>query len=185
MLGVGTGTIGGSGRSERRRRCRRAGCGRGGFRHRRRRDDRVLLGAVGDTNAITRPTTSSTATAATTHSQRGDLGGGGPSGGSPAVRRTVLAGPVLAGGVRVVAVGRVRRQLPGGIGHLRCLVGGSVRGLARIRRIADSRVPGSWGPTVGSARDRRLAVCWSYPPHGCRVPASRQADRRRAGKHVA
>jgi hypothetical protein len=84
-LGVGTGTIGGSGRSV--------------------GDGIVVVGVLlvvelgpgigggattvscfellATTSAITRPTTRSTATAAATHSQRGDFGDGGPSGGSP------------------------------------------------------------------------------------------------------
>src|SRR6478609_7278872 len=82
VLGVGTGTIGGSGRTDVVVGVVRVvvidGSGIGG--------GATIVSCfplLTTTNATTRPTTSSTATAAATHNQRGDLGGGGPSGGSP------------------------------------------------------------------------------------------------------
>ena len=79
---VGTGTIGGSGRSDvvvvGVRVVVVVGSGIGGGA-----TTVSCFELLATTNAITRPTTSSTATAATTHSQRGDLGEGGPSAAAP------------------------------------------------------------------------------------------------------
>src|SRR6476620_10660053 len=66
-LGVGTGTTGGSGRSDVGGGATTVSC----------------FELLATTSAITRPTTRNTATAAATHSHRGDLGLSGPSGGSP------------------------------------------------------------------------------------------------------
>ena len=83
MLGVGTGTTGGSGRSVVvvdgvRVVVAVEGSGIGGGA-----TTVSCFELLTTTNAITRPTTSSTASAATSQSQRGDLDDGGPSGGSP------------------------------------------------------------------------------------------------------
>jgi hypothetical protein len=81
-LGVGTGTIGGSGRSdvvdEGVREVEVEGSGIGGGA-----TTVSCFELLTTTRAITRPTTRKTATAAATHSHRGDLGFSGPSGGSP------------------------------------------------------------------------------------------------------
>src|SRR3954467_9295519 len=81
-LGVGTGTTGGSGRSdvvgEGVREVDVDGSGIGGGA-----TTVSCFELLTTTRAITRPTTSNTATAAAAHSHRGDLGFCGPSGGSP------------------------------------------------------------------------------------------------------
>src|SRR5690349_7559125 len=82
VVGVGTGTTGGSGRNvvvvDGVRLVVDVGSGIGGGA-----TTVSCFPLLTTTNAITRPTTRRTATAAATHSHRGDLGGGGPSGGSP------------------------------------------------------------------------------------------------------
>src|SRR6478735_8210783 len=83
-LGVGTGTTGGSGRSDvvgegvREVEVEVEGSGIGGGA-----TTVSCFELLATTSAITRPTTRNTATAAATHSHRGDLGLSGPSGGSP------------------------------------------------------------------------------------------------------
>ena len=180
---VGTGTIGGSGRSvvvvDGVRVVVVVGSGIAGGA-----TTVSCFELLATTNAITRPTTSSTASAATTHSQRGDLGDGGPSGGSPGgYGRTVLAGPVLASAVRVVAVGRVRRQLPRRVGTPE-VAGRWVRtetGLHTLDRCSrDSWGPSGWvgsGPSPGGV----LVIPTSWLQGTC-VTTGRP---RRAGKHIA
>src|SRR5215212_4552071 len=82
VVGVGTGTIGGRGRSvvvvDGVRDVVDVGSGIGGGA-----TTVSCFELLTTTSAITRPTTSSTASAATSHSQRGDFDSGGPFGGWP------------------------------------------------------------------------------------------------------
>ena len=89
------------------------------------------------------------------------------------VGRAVLVGGVLAGAVGVVSVGRVRRAAAGS-GRDPGAPGRAAR-TAKDPNMPDRCTPDSWDswdPVVESGRVDRLVAYRSYPPHGCRVPAS-------------